>query len=136
MNDCLFCKIIKGEIPSNRIYEDEDVYAFLDITPNNAGHTLVVPKIHQKNIYEMDEVAVSNVFIAVRKLAIAIKKAVGADGINIAMNNDTDAGQVIFHAHVHVIPRYKKDGFKHWKGEEYEEGKAKEVEEKIKDALG
>ena len=135
MDDCLFCKIIAGEIPSWKIYENDEIYAFLDITPNNKGHTLVVPKIHHENIYEMSDEVVSSIFKVVKKLSPVIKKAVGSDGINIVMNNEAAAGQVIFHAHVHIIPRHNDDGFKHWAGKEYAEGEADETAKKIKNAL-
>ena len=121
-NDCLFCKIIKGEIPAEKIYEDEYTFAFLDIHPINRGHTLVIPKEHHPNIYSIKEEQYINLMKSVRTLAPKIKEALGADGINIGINNDRAAGQVIFHMHVHIIPRFTGDGHEHWHGNPYQEG--------------
>lgn len=132
---CIFCKIIKGELPSYKVYEDERMLAFLDIHPVNAGHTLVVPKKHSKNIFDIapeDWAAVTEV---VRMLAGAIEKAVGANGINIGMNNREHAGQVVDHSHVHIIPRFKGDGFKLMPQRTYKDGEAETVQKKISSAL-
>ncbi|MFW5894554.1 MAG: HIT family protein, partial [Bacillota bacterium] len=107
--DCIFCKIIEGEIPSYKVYEDEHVYAFLDITQNTKGHTLVVPKNHLKNIYELDEETANHVFTAIPKVANALKKAFNPIGLNVIQNNDRPL-QSVFHFHVHLIPRYEDDG--------------------------
>jgi histidine triad (HIT) family protein len=112
MQDCLFCKIVAGEIPSQKVYEDDNVYAFLDINPVHIGHTLVVPKKHSEDILSIDANAWGAVCERVHQLAPAVKKATGADGINIIMNNKKSAGQLIDHAHVHIIPRFKDDGMK------------------------
>ena len=104
--DCLFCKIISGEIPSAKVYEDEYSFAFLDINPINPGHTLLVPKRHFANLYETSDETLKELTPIIKKLAIAVKKAVSADGINIGMNNDPAAGQLVFHAHFHIIPRH------------------------------
>src|SRR3989344_7621350 len=114
MNDCIFCKIVRGEIPSQRIYEDADTFAFLDIHPVNPGHSLVVPKKHSENLYDMDDHVLAAVMRSVQKVARAVKSAVQADGVNLGMNNEEAAGQIIFHPHFHVIPRFKEDGYKHW----------------------
>jgi len=135
MSDCLFCKIIAGEIPSTKIYEDDNVFAFLDIAPVNPGHTLVIPKEHTPNIYEMSEKTLGYVMGVVKKLSSATKDALQADGINLEMNNDTVAGQVIFHAHLHVIPRFEGDGLKQWPGKSYEGSHQEEVAKKIKEKL-
>ncbi|MBI2612223.1 HIT family protein [Candidatus Kaiserbacteria bacterium] len=135
MPDCIFCKIIRGEIPSYKVYEDEKTLAFLDIRPVNAGHTLVAPKNHSNNIFDItpeDWMAVSEV---VRKLAIAIEKGMKADGVNIAMNNREHAGQLVPHPHVHIIPRFKGDGLKLMPQRSYENGEAEETLEKIRTAL-
>ncbi|MDO8481945.1 MAG: HIT family protein [bacterium] len=134
-SDCIFCKIIKGELPSFKVYEDGETLAFLDIHPVNPGHTLVVPKQHSKNIFDArteDWLAVTKV---VRNLAHVIETAVAADGININMNNREHAGQVVEHLHVHIIPRFKGDGFKLWHQTPYKEGEADVVREKIVSAL-
>ncbi len=135
MNDCIFCKIIKGEIPSNKVYEDEKVLAFLDIGPVNKGHTLVIPKDHYENIYDISDDLLKNVITAVKKVSIALKKGVSADGINIAMSNEKPSGQLVPHFHFHIIPRFKEDGLKHWPQGTYKEGEAEQVKEKIKNNL-
>ncbi|HET8574831.1 MAG TPA: HIT family protein [Candidatus Paceibacterota bacterium] len=130
-NDCLFCKIAAGEIPSEKIFEDENTFAFLDIHPTNPGHTLVIPKEHFENLYEIPDKILSALFITTKKLAKAVKAGTKADGINIMMNNEPAAGQVIFHAHVHVIPRFQNDGLTLWPGKDYENGRAAEVAKQI-----
>lgn len=111
-DDCLFCKIIAGEIPSAKVYEDENVYAFLDISQVTTGHTLVIPKVHTVDIYEMDENVASKIFTSVPKIARAMKTAFKPAGLNILNNNEVAAGQSVFHFHLHLIPRYnKEDGF-------------------------
>lgn len=127
----IFEKIVAGEISCTKIYEDENTFAFLDISPNNYGHTLVIPKQAYKNIYEIPDTIGAHLFATVRKIAIAIKKAVEADGINIIMNNESAAGQIVFHAHIHIIPRFENDGGYHGKHLTYPEGKAQEIAEKI-----
>ena len=132
MTDCLFCKIIAGEIPAQKVYEDDTVLAFLDIHPVNIGHTLVIPKTHSVNLYETPNETLAHTMVVVKKLSIAIKKAVGADGINIEMNNEPVAGQVIFHTHWHIVPRFQGDGFTHWRSpRDYNDGEAVEVAQKI-----
>lgn len=122
MNDCLFCNIATGAIPSEKIYEDEDTFAFLDIHPINRGHTLVIPRAHHANMYEVPEETFAKVMRTAHLLAPKIKQAVGADGINIGINNDKAAGQLVFHLHAHVIPRFEGDGHAHWHGNPYQEG--------------
>ena len=107
MEDCIFCKIINGEIPSYKIYEDEIVYAFLDITQVTPGHTLVVPKKHAKDIFEYDEELASQVFARIPKIARALEKAYpDMQGLNIINNNREVAYQSVFHSHIHLIPRF------------------------------
>ena len=134
--NCIFCKIVKGEIPSHKIYEDEVVLAFLDIDPVNLGHSLVVPKEHFVNIYEIPEETLAHMMKAVKKLSYAIKSGVEADGINVTMNNDKAAGQVVFHSHIHIIARLENDGFSLWRGKTpYQKGEKEEVAKKITAAL-
>ena len=134
--DCIFCKIIKGEIPSSKIYEDATTFAFLDISPVNLGHTLVIPKNHYVNIYETPEEIISDMMKTVKKISHAIKDGLKADGINVNMNNDPAAGQVVLHSHIHVIPRIANDGFRPWHGQrEYLEGEKEVVVDKITQAL-
>lgn len=106
MSDCIFCKIIAGKIPSSKIYEDDKVLAFLDISQTTKGHTLVIPKEHVRNMLEMSDQTAADVFARLPKLARAIKTATGAKGLNILNNNEEVAGQTVFHAHIHIIPRY------------------------------
>src|SRR5262249_4320678 len=124
MADCLFCKIIRGELPSYKVYEDGKTMAFLDIRPVNAGHTLVVPKNHATNIFDIAPEDWAAVTETVRKLSIAIEKGLSADGVNIAMNNRQSAGQLVDHPHMHIIPRFKGDGLKLMPQREYKEGEA------------
>src|SRR5690554_2240608 len=112
MNNCLFCKIVNHDIPSAIIYEDDIMMAFLDISQTTKGHTLLIPKAHFKNVYEIDSEIISHIHKQIPNLAKAITKAFKANGINIVNNNGEISGQNIFHYHVHLIPRYKeKEGF-------------------------
>lgn len=131
MTDCLFCKIIKGEIPCSKIYETDKAFAFLDISPVSKGHTLVVPKKHAVNILDIEAKDLDAVSSVVRKIAPAIKKAMNADGLTITSNNGSAAGQVIMHSHIHIIPRFKDDGLKLWPQGEYKERERQETAEKI-----
>src|SRR3989338_11287524 len=97
----IFEKIARKEIPSEGIYEDEEIYAFLDIKPNNLGHTLVIPKKRYKNIFDAPEEVLQKMIVVAQKIALAQKKALGAEGVNIVMNNETAAGQIVFHIHMH-----------------------------------
>ena len=135
MTDCVFCKIIKGEISADKIYEDEDCLAFLDITPVNPGHTLLIPKKHYENLYEMPDELLSKMSPIVKKIAVAVKKGTGAEGINIGMNNEVAAGQIVPHAHFHIIPRFPGDGHHHWKGGSYSAGEAEKTAKKIRLSL-
>ena len=109
MQDCIFCKIIAGEIPSAKVYEDDQVLAFLDITQVTPGHTLVVPKKHARNMLEMDDQASATLFARVPAIARQIMKATQASGMNIVNNNEEVAGQTVFHTHVHLLPRFGQD---------------------------
>lgn len=135
MPDCLFCKIVRGEIPSQKIYEDEKTLAFLDIRPVNPGHMLIIPKKHAVDIFEIEESEWDAVMRTVRKVSHALESALSPVGINLAMNNRPGAGQAVFHAHVHVMPRFTNDGWEIWIGKPYGEGEAAEVAEKIRSRL-
>lgn len=106
MDDCIFCKIIAGEIPSAKIYEDDQVLAFLDISQATPGHSLVIPKEHVRNMLDMSPETAASLFSRIPKLAQALKTATGAEGLNILNNNEEAAGQTVFHAHIHLLPRY------------------------------
>ncbi len=110
MSDCIFCKIANGEIPSRTVYEDEDFRAFLDMGPAAKGHTLLVPKEHYANLFEMPEELLAKTAKTAKKLAGMLKDKLGADGFNVVQNNAEVAGQTVFHFHVHLIPRYADDG--------------------------
>jgi len=135
MEDTVFMKIIRREIPAEIVYEDEETLAFLDIHPNNPGNTLVIPKRATRNIFDIEEESLAWVMRTVQKIAPAVQKAVNAGGINIIINNESAAGQVIFHFHVHVIPRHEHDGFKFFPQTDYAPGEAAIVAQKIRDAL-
>lgn len=136
MNDCVFCKIARGEIPSDKIYEDNNFFAFLDINPVNFGHTLLIPKAHYENLYNLPDEILKEMAPLIKKFAIAVKNGTVADGINIGMNNDSAAGQVVTHAHIHIIPRFTNDGFRHWRGKPYANKKeSAEVADKIKSSF-
>ena len=135
MADCIFCKIIAGDLPSYKVYEDDVTVAFLDIHPVNAGHTLVVPKKHSHNIFDIAPDDWRAVAETGRKVAIAIEKGLNADGVNLAMNNREHAGQVVPHPHLHVIPRFKGDGLKLMPQRQYREHEADETLQKIRGAL-
>ncbi|GAB4073915.1 HIT family protein [Barrientosiimonas marina] len=110
--DCIFCKIINGDIPSAKVYEDENVYAFLDISQVTKGHTLVVPKTHTQNIYETPPDVAGKLFERVPAIANAIKRAYHPAGMNLLNNNEKIADQSVFHLHIHLLPRYdENDGF-------------------------
>lgn len=108
---CTFCKIVRREAPASVVYEDEKVVAFMSIQPINSGHTLVVPKKHYENIYEIPEEDVAHLYKIVKKVTTAVNRAVDAEGIRILQNNGEAAAQVIFHFHVHVIPMNTQQSF-------------------------
>ena len=129
---CIFCRIIAGEIPSYKVYEDENCLAFLDIAPVNPGHTLVISKKHHANFEETPEDILCQVISAVKKVGRAIKDGLGVEGYNINVNNDPIAGQIIPHIHFHIIPRHLGDGLKSWEQGKYKEGEAEGIVNKIK----
>ncbi len=135
MTDCLFCKIIEGKLPSAKIYENEHVVAFLDINPVHPGHTLVVPKRHSTSLFDMLDEDIAAVFHAAKKIAQAVKEATGAGGINVNMNNDPAAGQVVFHSHIHIVPRFENDGLRLWPGRKYGEGQQTEIQKRIVECI-
>lgn len=120
--DCIFCRIIKGEIPSAKIYDHGGVFAFLDIAPVNKGHALVVPKAHHATLFDLPEDLGRELLAALKTVGSAVMTATGADGINLGMNNYEAAGQLVHHAHFHLIPRHKGDGLSLWTQHAYESG--------------
>lgn len=132
MQDCLFCKIVKGEIPCHKIYEDDDVLAFLDITNDPEGHTLVIPKKHSNNLFDISEEEYQKVQKAVLKISKHYKEIGFAEGINTYINCEECAGQIVPHFHEHIIPRTKDDGIKMEKTEKVSTKDLSVVCEKIK----
>lgn len=106
-DDCIFCKIAAGEIPSRKIYEDSDLIAIMDLNPTSKGHSLIIPKEHCTNIYDIDEDIAAKVMKTAKKLATKMTVALNCDGFNLLQNNGETAGQTMFHFHLHLIPRYK-----------------------------
>ncbi len=135
MEECIFCKIVKGDIPCSRIYEDDMFLAFLDISPINKGHVLLIPKEHHRDIFDTPDDTLAGFAKTAKKIAKAVKQATDADGINLGQNNGKAAGQEVSHSHMHIIPRFADDGLKHWPGGNYEEDEAEKFAEKIKDRL-
>jgi histidine triad (HIT) family protein len=110
--DCIFCKIVSGEIPSHKIDEDDKTLAFMDINPWTRGHALVIPKKHSRNIYDADPDDLAATHVAAQRLAKRARDVLGAEGINILQSSEPVAMQTVFHLHVHVIPRYSDDGLR------------------------
>ena len=136
MEDCIFCKIIEGKIPSAKIYEDGKVVCFLDIMPANKGHCLVIPKNHSKDLSDMKDEDAEASIKAAKKVAKALSLSLGCQGFNLVMSNGLEAGQVVFHSHIHIVPRFKDDGLKiKWPHTKYKEGEMKEYAEKVKKFL-
>jgi len=133
--DCIFCKIVNGEIPCEKIYEDDKVLAFLDIKPAVKGHTLLITKIHWQDFLSLPDDLIAHLFHRAKGIAPAIIKGAGADGFNIGINNGSSAGQVINHCHLHIIPRYPNDGLNNWQGKDYETEEIKKYGEAIRQHL-
>jgi len=131
MTDCLFCKIANKTIPSNIIYEDANVIAFLDIKPITKAHTLVVPKQHCLNLFDAPERVLTDTIKAAQKVAVGITKAMNAQGCNLGMNNNPAAGQAVMHAHMHIIPRYTGDGLTHWPGKDATKEELAKVQQRL-----
>lgn len=128
MADCIFCKIVRGEIPCAKVYEDNRVLSFLDINPINPGHTLILPKEHYASLFEVDPEALKACAVAAQKIAKAVYQGVKADGLNFLQNNFRAAGQLIDHVHFHLIPRYEGDGFMTtWPGKPYPAGEMEKI---------
>ncbi|MHB8904268.1 MAG: HIT family protein [Patescibacteria group bacterium] len=135
---CVFCKIINGEIPAHKVYEDEKTLAFLDIKPINPGHTLIIPKNHYANLSEIPEIELADLIIKVKKIAALLKEKLGFTDYTISENNGPLAGQSVSHFHFHIIPRFANDILTNWDhkerrvGEkEYEPGEAEEIIKKL-----
>ena len=135
-DDCIFCKIANGAIPSATVYEDEAFRVILDIAPAAKGHALILPKEHYDNLWELGEEEAAKVLAIAAKVSAAQKKALGCDGVNLLQNNGVAAGQTVFHFHMHLIPRYDNDNVLiPWNTLSYEDGEAAKVCEQIKVAM-
>lgn len=136
MEDCVFCKILTGEVPSSQVFENEKVLAFLDINPVNPGHTLVIPKKHYENIEEIPEDILCEMIKAVKNIGRALKENIKVEGYNIGLNNGSIAGQIVPHVHFHVMPRKAGDGLKLWPQRKYRDEKEMEkIAEVLAEAL-
>lgn len=124
-DNCIFCKIIAGEIPSATVFEDAHFKAIMDISPAAKGHVIILSKRHEANLYELDDETAMKAIPVARKIAKAIQEELQCDGINLLQNNGESAGQTIFHFHMHLIPRYQGDQVTiPWVHKAYEEGEA------------
>lgn len=130
---CVFCEIAAGNSHAEILYQDEFTLAFLDINPMNFGHTLVIPKLHYEDIFDLPADLVPQLFSVVKKVSTAVSVALQPDGLNLVMNNRRAAGQSVFHSHVHLIPRYNSDGFKFRLNlKKYKNGEMNEFGKKIR----
>jgi len=134
--DCIFCAIVAGEIPASKVYEDEHVFAFMDIAPANPGHTLVIPKQHYRNIFEMPPEIGSKIMQAAIPIANAIRTALNSDGLNLFQSNEAAAFQTVFHFHLHLIPRWKGDPLQlPWRPREGDIEEINNIASEIREAL-
>lgn len=135
-DNCIFCKIASGEIPSYTIYEDDDFKAFMDISPASKGHTILIPKQHADNIFDLDETVTSKLLPVAARIAKALKAELKCEGLNLLQNNGEAAGQTVFHFHMHIIPRYKVDKVVvKWVEDKYEGEPLDQLSDKIKKHL-
>ena len=134
--DCIFCKIVRGEIPSFKLYEDDKTLAFMDINPINPGHALIVPKHHAPNIFETPDDWLAAAMVTTRRIARGVETALKPHGMNIVQANGPGAAQSVFHLHIHVVPRAENDGIKmNWGINPGKMDEIKAIAEKIKAAL-
>lgn len=132
MPDCLFCKIVSGEVPASKVYEDGGFVAVLDLYPANKGHALVIPKRHSETLEELSEEELAGMALVVQTIARALKSALNCPAVNVLQNSGKEAGQLIMHNHFHVIPRYENDGLLlKWPRNVYAEGEMEQFREKL-----
>ncbi|KAB2683923.1 MULTISPECIES: HIT family protein [Brucella/Ochrobactrum group] len=134
-NNNIFAKILRGEIPSTRVYETDDVVAFMDVMPQGMGHTLVVPKAPSRNLLDAQPETLANLIQAVQKIAQAVKKAFNADGVTVMQFNEPASGQTVYHLHFHVIPRFEGVALKPHTGQMEDAAVLSANAEKIRAAL-
>ena len=133
MEECIFCRIANGKIPAAKIYEDKNIMSFLDIMPANKGHCLVVPKKHYETLLDISDEDLKNLILTAKNVAKALSLSIGNGSYNIVMNNGKEAGQMVAHAHIHIIPRFKGDRLRlKWSHKKYDEKEMKEIQEKIR----
>lgn len=131
--NCIFCKIANGEIPSATLYDDEDFRVILDISPASKGHALILPKEHYANLYELSDELAAKALVLAKKMIVKMKDILNCDGYNVVQNNGETAGQTVFHFHMHLIPRYEGDQVGlGWKMGELNEADKQELLDKIK----
>ena len=136
MGDCIFCKIANGEIPAATLYEDEDFRVILDLGPASKGHSLILPKKHAANIYELLDETAGKAMILAKKMAGKLTDALNCDGFNIVQNNGEIAGQTVNHFHLHLIPRYEGDGLNlNWPQQEISAEQLEEIRQSIKKSI-
>lgn len=129
-NNCIFCKLANGDIPTNTIYEDNDFRVILDASPATKGHALILPKDHFANVYEIDDEILAKAMKLAKKMISIETERLGCDGYNIVQNNGEVAGQTVFHFHIHLIPRYKEDdnkGLIGWGHKEFSDDEMKDI---------
>ncbi len=130
--NCIFCKIANGEIPSKTVYEDDDFRVILDLGPASKGHALILPKDHYNDLYELTDDLTGKAFILAKKISILLKKKLNCEGLNLVQNNGRTAGQTVFHFHIHIIPRYNDDQQKiGWKPQEVTQEELEDTLQKI-----
>jgi histidine triad (HIT) family protein len=135
--DCIFCKIIEGKIPCAKVYDRGGIFAFLDIAPVNKGHALVVPKKHYATLFDLPPDIGRELLGALKLVGQAVMQATGAAGLNVGMNNFEVAGQLVHHAHFHLIPRHEGDGLRLWTQHAYESGdEMQKLAQAVKKAIG
>jgi histidine triad (HIT) family protein len=133
MENCIFCKIADGSIPCAKVHEDKDVMGFLDISPANKGHALIIPKAHYETLSDIPTDELGRLMGVVKQVAMSVQECLFADGYNIIMNNRPEAGQVVPHAHIHIIPRFRQDGIKiGWPHRRYGSGEAETLAKRIR----
>ena len=134
--ECIFCAIVEGKIPAAKVYENEQVFAFMDIAPANPGHLLIIPKQHYRNIFDMPAEVGTKIMEAAVPLATAIRKALNPDGLNLFQSNEAAGFQTVFHFHLHLIPRWEGDPLRlPWKPSEGDFEEINNIATKIQEAL-
>jgi len=136
MEKCIFCKIVDGKIPAAKVYEDEKTISFLDIMPANKGHCLIVPKKHYETLLDISDDDLKSLILTTKKVTKALSLSIGNGSYNIIMNNGKIAGQMVNHAHIHIIPRFKGDRLRlKWSHKKYLGNQMEDIREKIKKFL-